>query len=282
MELIEKKLFLNGLSINYAEAGNGSPMIFLHNGGGFWQSWEHQLKEFAKSHTVYGIDWPGFGKSDSPKGLLSLDLLTLILKEFITCKNLENVILIGNCIGGSAALNYAMIYQNKVSKLLIFNICPGDLIFPIKSLGKLIEHSNNSQRLKSILKFLFVFSFTKTPVKRQFPKILFGKFTQPSNYLYQLYVEKFKSPIQTQSRVNLVFSIYTYNLLKLLQNKGEIPPHLLIWGNQNRVASLEKHGYYHHSILKSSEFKIIKNAGHLCMNELPDEVNEVISDYLSK
>jgi pimeloyl-ACP methyl ester carboxylesterase len=165
---------------------------------------------------------------------------------------------------------------------LIFNICPGDLIFPIKSLGKLIEHSNNSQRLKSILKFLFVFSFTKTPVKRQFPKILFGKFTQPSNYLYQLYVEKFKSPIQTESRVNLVFSVHTFNLLKLIENKGEIPPHLLVWGNQNRVTSLKKHGYYHYSILKSSEFKIIKNAGHLCMNELPDEVNKLIADYLSK
>ena len=120
--LKESKMTVCNLSINYVEKGTGPPMIFLHNGGGFWNSWQHQLTYFSDKYTVFGLDWPGFGKSDSPEGLISLDLLTAILTEFIAQKKLENLTLVGNCIGGSVALNYSKIYPSNVKDLIIFNI----------------------------------------------------------------------------------------------------------------------------------------------------------------
>jgi len=277
--LTTSKITLCNLSINYVEKGIGPPMIFLHNGGGFWNSWEHQLNYFSKTNTVYGLDWPGFGESEAPEGLISLTLLTDVLSQFITEKKLEKVTLIGNCIGGSAALNYSKIYPSNVKDLIIFNICPGSLIYPIRILRKLIPALNNKPILKSIVRALFIFAFTKTPIKRKFPKILFGRNYDPKSDLSQRYIEKFKRSSQTSSRVNLVFSVHTFNIDEYMKNQI-VQRHLLIWGSDNKITRLKDHGNYHYNYLKSDEFVTIQNAGHLCMYEKPAEVNQLIESYL--
>ena len=277
--LKESKMTVCNLSINYVEKGTGPPMIFLHNGGGFWNSWQHQLTYFSDKYTVFGLDWPGFGKSDSPEGLISLDLLTAILTEFIAQKKLENLTLVGNCIGGSVALNYAKIHPDKVKNLIIFNICPGSLIYPIRILRTLIPALNEKPVLKSIVRSIFIFAFTKTPIKKKFPKILFGRNFNPDNELSHLYIEKFKLASQTSSRVNLVFSVHTFNIDEYMKNQI-VQRHLLIWGGDNKIASLKKHGDYHYNYLKSDEFVTIQNAGHLCMYEKPAEVNQLSESYL--
>tara|TARA_B110000285_G_C15032851_1_gene567672 strand:- start:63 stop:908 length:846 start_codon:yes stop_codon:yes gene_type:complete len=281
MSLEEKNIEINGLAINYVEGGFGQAMIFLHNGGGFWQSWEHQIKHFAKDYNVFGIDWPGFGKSDMPNGLISLDLLTETLNEFIRILNLKNIILVGNCIGGSAALNYNMGRPDMVHKLLIFNICPGDLIFRLPIMRRYVSHLNSRKRSKSILGSILIFGFTKTLIKRKFPCLLFGNKVDKDSALFKRYVEKFKLKTQTKSRVNMVFSVHTFNLLSFLGEK-KAPEHLLAWGEFNKVTSLKIHGYYHYNLLQSKKFELIKNAGHLCMYESPQVTNDIIERYIRK
>ncbi len=281
MSLEEKYINVNGLAINYVEGGSGQVMIFLHNGGGFWHSWEYQINHFANDYNVFGIDWPGFGKSDLPNGLISLDLLTETLSEFIRLLNLKNVILVGNCIGGSAALNYNMRRPEMIDKLLVFNICPGDLIFRLPIMRRYISFLNRKKRYKSFFSSVLVFGFTKTPIKRRFPSMLFGKKVDRESGLFKRYIEKFKLKTQTTSRVNMVFSVHTFNLLNYLR-KEKVPEHLLVWGEFNSVTSLRKHGYYHYNLLQSSQFNIIKDAGHLCMYESPKITNDLIENYIGK
>ena len=279
MNPIEKKIEIKGLAINYAEAGSGQAMLFLHNGGGFWHSWEYQVKHFSENYHVFALDWPGFGESDLPDGLISLNLLTETLSEFIQRKDLKNVILVGNCIGGSAALQYNINRPEMVSHLLIFNICPGNLIFRLPPMRRYITYLNTRPKSKLFFGSILVFGFTKTPVKRRFPKMLFGKNADKYSSLYQRYVEKFKLTTQTTSRVNMVFSVHTFNLMNYLP-KDHVPRHMLAWGELNSVASLKKHGHYHYDLLQSCSFKVVKNAGHLCMYESPEEVNTLIENYI--
>ena len=281
MNLVEKKIEINRLSINYVEGGAGQAMIFLHNGGGFWHSWDFQIKHFSNSYNVFGIDWPGFGESDLPEDLISLDLLTETLSEFIRLKKLKNVILVGNCIGGSAALQYNINRPEMVDELLIFNICPGDLIFRLPPMRKYVSYLNRRKKSKSMFGSLLIFGFTKTPIKRKFPRILFGNKADKESPLFKRYIEKFKLKTQTASRVNMVFSVHTFNLLNYLK-EDKAPKHLLAWGEFNTVTSLKKHGHYHYNLLHSSQFEVINDAGHLCMYEKPNEVNSIIINYLNE
>jgi len=280
MGLIERKISLNGLKVNYAEAGKGQPMIFLHNGGGFWQSWEHQLKHFANDFHVFGIDWPGFGDSELPTGLLTLDLLTDTLREFIHTKKLKDVILIGNCIGGSAALKYSMKHPESVEKLLLFNICPGNLIYRYRFFRKALVRLNNWPKTKDKVGKALGYVFTKTFVRRYFPKILFGPNADKRSPLFQRYVEKFKQSTQTTSRINMVFSVHTFNLLNYIDD-GAIPEHLLVWADKNRVTPLKEHGFYHRDLLKPKQWRVLRDVGHLGMYEAPNEVNTLIKNYIS-
>ncbi len=281
LTLVEHKININGNLINYVESGEGVPVIFMHNGGGFWQTWKKQIEYFSKEYKVYGIDWPGFGESSNPDGLISLDLLADTLQEFIEQLGLKKVILIGNCIGGSAALQYASLNPMRVEKLIIFNVCPGKYIYPIKFTRLLFYRLNRFSILKKWVGNIMQFVFLKTFVKRKFPSILFGKHVKQDDFLFQKYVEKFKLDKQTESRVNMVFSVHTFTMADLLK-KFKPFPHLLVWGSENKVTPLKKHGYMHRDLLQSEQFEIIHEHGHLCMYEAPEEVNKLITTYLTK
>jgi pimeloyl-ACP methyl ester carboxylesterase len=281
MNLKEHQIELNGLSINYVEGGSGQAMIFMHNGGGFWHSWEHQVKHFSTSYKVYGIDWPGFGESEAPDHNITLKLLSETLSAFIREKNLKNVILVGNCIGGSAALHYCMHNENSVEKLLIFNICPGNLVVRLPIMRRYLMYLNRRPKSKRMFGKVLRFSAMKTPIQNNFPKILFGKVLNKESDLWKRYYKKFKIESQMKSRLKLLFAADSYNLENYL-NGNEIPDHLLVWGEHNRVTSLEDHGQTHYKMLRSNRFEVVKNAGHLCMYERPSEVIALIEDYISK
>ena len=69
------------------------------------------------------MDLPSFGGSDSPDDeKVTLNLITDILESFIQVKSLENVNLVGNCIGGSVALLYNIRYPENVNTLIILRV----------------------------------------------------------------------------------------------------------------------------------------------------------------
>lgn len=276
----EERIVLANLSINVVEAGEGYPILFLHNGGGFWQSWQSQLAYFSKTNKVYAIDWPGCGESEYPGQPLNLAILNKVLTAFIETKEISALHLVGNCIGASVSLHFAIQNPSSINKLVLFNVCPGDLMLPRfvskEKIAKLDPFSKKKARFHFALK---LFS-PGIIVKRVFPKILFGKSIKSSDPLFKKYRVKQGQKNQQQSRVDLFFSAHSYNLEPIIRDQT-IPKHMLIWGEENSVAKLKTYGYDNYKVLKSESFHIIPNAGHLCAYEKPDEVNAILSDYLA-
>jgi pimeloyl-ACP methyl ester carboxylesterase len=279
--MTEKTIYLSGVELNYAEAGSGQPMLFFHNGGGFWQSWQFQLNYFSQHYRVFGIDWPGFGGSSKPEELVTVSYLTDILEQFIIKLELKKPILIGNCIGASVALQYNLRHPDGVRALLLFNPCPGDLIFPFPPMRWLVKRVHKNIRLQQKWKPFFIFLFNKTWYSRQFPKILFGNKYDPNSEIFQRYLVKLKEQKQTDARVNLLYSVSSFNM-DLITQSYAIPEHLLVWGKENKVSIWKTHGTIHKHLLQSRHIEIIDRAGHLCMYELPEEVNRTIEAYLNK
>jgi len=279
MKVQEKQIEILGNQINYAEAGQGDPILFLHNGGGFWQSWTKQIKHYSKNYHVFGIDWPGFGNSSEINEPFTLDLLTKTLTQFIQQLNLKNIYLIGNCIGGSAALMYSLKHEENVKKLVIFNVCPGKDIYRKRFYANLIFKINKYPGLKKQISKLLGFVFTKTFVKKQFPAVLFSDMIDNNDFLYKKYIEKFKESKQTRARINMVFFVHTFTLSEILDEDLKIE-HKLIWGSENKVTPLEKHGHAHRDLLGSKDFEVIEGGSHLCMYELPEKTIELIDKVL--
>lgn len=277
----EKRTECRGVTINYIDEGEGIPMVFLHNGGGFYQIWEKQIAHFKKDYRVIAPDLPGFGESGESTMPYSLDYYFAFLDDFLQNLKLDRVILVGNCIGASLAIRYALEYPNKVIKMVLMNICPGERLFPSVFLRALL-FKPKPKRVTKCLKAMFRFILSKTPARRQFPGILFGENPDRQSVLYKKYLEKFREPKQTRSRVNLLFACDSFTLKRIIGNTGTMPGAQLIWGEKNKVAGLKKEGYYHKNLCRIEKMHIIAGGGHLFMYELPHQTNSIISKYLNQ
>lgn len=270
----------NGNKVHYIKVGEGSPMLFLHNGAGMWQCWQHQVAYFSKSHTVYALDWPGCGGSEYPEGALSMPVLDRTLDDFVAHEKLEKFILVGNCIGASAALSFSLKSGHKLEKLILLNICPGDLLFPKFMPKQFVIDLENRPKVKALIAKIMPWVYNRWVIRSMFPKRLFGKNMNRNDDFYKLYQYRLFMKVQEQSRNDMFYKAYTYNLAPILQHK-KAPKHMLLWGEENEVADLKNMGALHYEMLQSDEFHVIKSAGHLCMYEKPDEINAIITRYLN-
>lgn len=257
-------------------------MIFLHNGGGFWQIWEHQISFFERTHRVIAIDWIGFGSSSETEEPLTLEFNYRTLRHFITQLNIHDFILVGNCIGASVAVKYKQLHPEEVSHLILMNICPGIRMVRSRIMRMLLFNEAQKGRDKKILKKILRFAFTKTLLKRVFPRILFGKTYDPEDPLAQRYSAKFKQDRQTAARSNLLFATDTYTMEQLRDPSLDLGKSVLLWGSHNRVAGLKKEGYFHQRKTGFDRLFIIQDAGHLACYESPQKVNDLIANHISE
>jgi pimeloyl-ACP methyl ester carboxylesterase len=267
--------------LNYIDQGEGEVLVFLHNGGGFWQIWEHQLRHFAQTHRVIALDWLGFGESAETERFLTLDLLYEVLQEFVAELGLKRFSLIGNCIGASVALKFQQAFPKQVQKLILFNVCPGERVLPNAFFRWFIPKLRGRPTWEKRIRSVFLYLYEVKPVKRHFPRILFGEQVKPQDSLFQLYVAKYQQRRQNLARTNLLFSVDTYTLKRFFQTNGSTDT-LLIWGEANRAVGFKKEADFHRDLIRPELFVSIPQAGHLCMYEKPEMINRLIESYLSE
>jgi len=105
---VQDSLLIQGKRWNVLTAGEGDPIVFLHNGGGNLWNWAHQIEHFGSSHRVIAPDLPGFGRSHRPANPLTLDDFVSGLGGLLGSLECRRPLLVGNCIGASIALEYAL------------------------------------------------------------------------------------------------------------------------------------------------------------------------------
>jgi pimeloyl-ACP methyl ester carboxylesterase len=107
---------VNGARIHYERDGSGFPLFFLHAGVADSRMWEPQVPAFAEHFDVIRPDQRGFGQSELPATRWSpvADLL-----EMIEQLRLKPAHLVGCSMGGSIAIDFAIQYPERVSKLVL-------------------------------------------------------------------------------------------------------------------------------------------------------------------
>lgn len=114
---MEKNIKINGLNFHYTVQGNGSPIVLMHGWGCNSTTLASIEKVAIENHTVYNIDFPGFGKSQEPNEVWGVEKYTQLIEEFINLENIENPILLGHSFGGRVGILYSS--RNKVKKLIL-------------------------------------------------------------------------------------------------------------------------------------------------------------------
>ena len=100
--------------------GSGPGIVLLHANGGDHRDFNTIVPSLARTRTVYAVDWPGHGDSD-PTADASACGFAELLPDVIDGLDCGRVALLGNSVGGFAALRTAIARPDLVSALVLVN-----------------------------------------------------------------------------------------------------------------------------------------------------------------
>ena len=108
---------IDGCMLHYTKNGEGAPVILMH-GWGCNHSTVASIEAIAKeTHTVYNIDFPGFGESPEPNGIWGVEDYTKLVERFAETMGINRPILIGHSFGGRVGILFAS--RKPVDKLVL-------------------------------------------------------------------------------------------------------------------------------------------------------------------
>src|SRR4051812_16959179 len=101
---------------SYIEEGEGETLVLLHGLMGGLSNWEVVIDEFRKN---YRVILPMLPVYELPVLTTGVKTLAKFLHKFIKYKKLENVVLLGNSLGGHVGLIYVLAHPEKVKALVL-------------------------------------------------------------------------------------------------------------------------------------------------------------------
>ena len=237
---------------NNKKSGSNRAIIFVHGSGGSSYTWKNQLS-LDIDYDLITLDLPSHDKSDNFSDL-SLHLYVDVVHQLIKSLNYENVILCGHSLGGAIVQQYYFTYPKEVLGLILCNAGGKLRVAPfiLKSLK-----SNYQEFLDSLPAGAFYRATPKETI--------------------ELY-------IQETSKISADVTYKDFKIcdgFDVLSKLSSIEvPCLIIVGKNDQLTPVKYSKFFHNSI-KNSELHIINKAGHMVMLEKPDEVNQVIENFIN-
>jgi pimeloyl-ACP methyl ester carboxylesterase len=99
--------------------GSGAPIVLLHGLGGRWQNWLENVPRLSRSRRVVAFDLPGFGRSQLPRGEISLAGYTATFERICDLLEIDSAVIVGNSMGGAIAALTALEHPQLVERLVL-------------------------------------------------------------------------------------------------------------------------------------------------------------------
>jgi len=267
---------INGHTIFYTVKGEGKPLLFIHGyGAGIWV-WEKQIEVLSQWYGVYALDLIGHGFSDRPKIPYTPETYIHCLKDFMDGVGIEKATLVGNSMGGGVAWAMAILFPERVDRLILIDCVPSDILHQVKN-----ESFRMLAAIKDIpfLPYLVMAARDKSSIRQILLECISDiRLITPEvvNRQYQL------SKIKGTTWVLYSTFKHAKEALKLKDAFSLIrKPTLFIWGEKDLIFPPQVGETLHQSIA-GSKFLRIEKSGHIPMWEAPDEVNQAILSFLQE
>ena len=107
-----------GVRIELIKRGTGRPLLLLHPAIGI-KSTDRVIEELARSFTLIAPSHPGFGRSELPRAMTTVDDLAYFYLDLMEALDLREVVLAGLSFGGWIAAEIAIKSTERLSHLVL-------------------------------------------------------------------------------------------------------------------------------------------------------------------
>jgi pimeloyl-ACP methyl ester carboxylesterase len=113
--------FINGVHLYYEEAGDGVPMIFVHEFAGEARSWAPQVRFFRRCYRTITFNARGYPPSDVPEDPAAYSQRQAVedIRGVLDYLQIDKAHVIGLSMGGYAALHFGLLYPERALSLVV-------------------------------------------------------------------------------------------------------------------------------------------------------------------
>jgi pimeloyl-ACP methyl ester carboxylesterase len=253
-------LVVEGTRIDVIERGAGGPLLFLHAENGIEPA-VAAIDALAKTTHVIAPTHPGFGRSELPKDMRTVDDLSYFYLDLLDQRELRDVTLVGVAFGAWIAAEIAVKSTARLARLILAN-----------AVG--IKTGDRESR-----DIADIFALTE-------PEYLELTYCDPNagrrDYKSLPPGEALAAARAREATARFAWSPYFHNpRLKSRLHRIRIPT-LFLWGAHDRMVG-EAYGSAYCAMIPGAHFETIERAGHFPHQEQPQAfANKVLEFVRSK
>lgn len=111
----------DGVQLYYEEAGDGIPLVFVHEFAGSFRSFEPQMRHFAKRYRCIAYNARGYPPSDVPEAVsaYSQDRACDDILAVLDGLGIERAHVVGLSMGSLATLHFGLHYPDRALSLVL-------------------------------------------------------------------------------------------------------------------------------------------------------------------
>ncbi len=272
-----KFMSVSGAFLHYQDSNSALadslPIVLIHGTGASLHTWLPWVKGLA-NRRVITLDLPAYGLTgpnatadySTQKYVETVDSLLIKL-------NVNRCIIGGNSLGGNVSWNFAVAHPEKVAKLILVDAAG----YKMKSTSVPIAFKlARVPVLNNLLKYItprFIIEKSVKNVYADQSKVSEALITRYFDLTRregnrQAFIERMYNPKNTIENINASEQIKTIKI-----------PTLVIWGEQDHLIPVENAEHFH-TDLPNDTLVVLKNLGHVPMEEDPRATLAVVKQFL--
>jgi pimeloyl-ACP methyl ester carboxylesterase len=277
--LTEHTVSVAGRRIFVAEAGSGPAVVMLHGGGpgaSGLSNYSRNIDVLAESFRVIVPDMPGYGRSDKffdhsdPFGFLA-DSIHGLLDDM----GIQTAHLIGNSLGGAAALRLALDAPRRVGKLVLMG--PGGIGMtrglPTEGLKNLLSYYSGDgpsrEKLATFIRTYLVYDGAAVP-------------DALIDLRYQASIDPevmADPPLRRPSGPTALRTLWRMDLTRDKRLRHLPTPTLILWGRDDKV-NRPAGGPHLLDLMPNAELVMTSHTGHWMQWERAALFNQLVAEFL--
>lgn len=158
-----------GVRLYYQQHGHGPALLLINGFGAQAHHWQAQIKAFQAHYRVITFDNRGVGRSESPKGPYSTEMMAEDCCQLLNHLAISKAHICGYSLGGRIAQMFAILHPERIDKLVLAATGMKNYAltqFVLSTYINLLQHQTVSEHsVRALLPWLYSPAFFNHPRK---------------------------------------------------------------------------------------------------------------------